>query len=251
MIAPNYTLNGETGAPSFETLATANFTMLGTIAYYEFQEQDWLRLSSWVQSVNNAGFVSLVDFWGDRHNFSSEVGMAERLAKMGVGLLALDEPISIYNLTQAQLRSGIDAILQANPGQHFLINEYRAGVVENAYAWTTNYTMVRIATDQYDDKSVMDVGIAQASEHGKKPAFWLIFAQGSRNFDCYVHLSEWLTYAGGKSADVFFWFLDSAGTWRNHWEAVASFLPREIQQPMTVTMGITSISLRRIWQFSE
>ena len=223
VIDPAFTVYHHSGGPRLETLARTGFTVIGTIAYSEFHDPEWTSLKVWVQSVHATGFVSLVDLTGDQHAFSTEVTMGVRLAAMQVDIISLDEPISMYNLTQPQLHSGMDSILRVNPKQQIMITEYRPDVIEDAYSWTTNYSTVRIATDEYYVKSVIDFGIREASKYGKSPVAWLIFEQGSQDFDCYANLNQWAQYVKDKPVDVFFWYVDRAGTWQAEWHSVAMF----------------------------
>jgi len=223
VIDPIFTAFRRSNTLPLGILARTGFTVIGTIADFEFRETEWNNLESWVKSVHDGGFLSLVDVSGDRHNFASEVAMATRLAKMHVDIVSLDEPISMYKLDQQELQSGIQLILLANPKQQILITDYNQTAIQNAYAWTKNYSTVRIGTDEYDAKNVIDFGIQEASRYGKRPTVWLIFEQGSQNFDCYLHLDQWLAYVEKKPVDVYFWYVDRAGTFQAEWESVARF----------------------------
>lgn len=223
VIDPDFTVYGRSGSPSFGTLKRDEFSIVGTNAYYQFQRWDWTRLGAWTQAVHQTGFITLVNLQGDRHSFSTIIEMARQVAGMKVDIIALDEPLSIYHPSEQQLQSALNSILQVNPRQQILMNEWNSTLIRNAYAWTAKYPNVRIATDQYDDKSVIDLGISQASQYGKKSVVWLIFTRGSSNFDCYLHLDQWLAYVRGKHADVLFWYVDSSGTWLSLWRKVAAF----------------------------
>lgn len=237
VIDPDFTSYGNHGGPSLEMLAFRGFGVAGTIAYYDFDESNWIRLGTWLKEVHEVGLLSLVDLWGNGRDFSTEVEMAKRAAALGVDFIALDEPISMYNVTREQLQFIVNSILQVNPSQWILINEYNRGVIKNAYSWTAKYPNVRIATDQYDDRGVIDFGISLASQYGKKSIVWLIFTQGSQDFDCYTHFDEWMKFVTNKSADVFFWYIDRSGLWMARWPLVAAFRAANFNgpaQPMQV-----------------
>lgn len=220
-ISSSYVLGDVSGAPSFSQLKQAGFTLIGTVAYSRFTSSDWRQVAYWVKSAHSAGFTTFIDYWAE--NLKTATDMTKQAASTGTDLIALDELLSSYHFKQKELQSTIETGLKVNPKLSFILNEFAADQVRNAYAWTTRYASVRIATDNYYDKMIIDLGIKLGSTYGKKPAAWLIFCKGSQNFDSYTHLTDWISYAKQRNIDTYFWGVDSAGTWTTQWQQVVAF----------------------------
>jgi hypothetical protein len=221
VIHPNYILNRASGTPSFSDLKKAGFTILGTIIEpgQSYDAQYWMAFKTWISSAKAAGFETMLDFWGDA---PTALKLAKGAAATGADILALDELLSASHLTKTELLAVINGALQVNPKVSFIMNEYDVMPVENAYAWTVGYP-VRVATDDYYNLNLIDFNIKAAQTYGKKPAAWLLFARGSQNFTCYTDLNTWISYVRQRPVDVFFWFIDPAGTWKANWQTVATF----------------------------
>jgi len=216
----SYVVKGMGGAPTFSELKKAGFTFVGTIAYLDWKTKDWNQATKWIKSARDAGFVTFIDFWADAN---LAVDMAKRAASTGADILAFDEFLTYYHMSQIQLQTIINASLSVNSKLQFILNEPASDQVRNAYEWTAKYPFVRIATDHYYDKTIIDLGIQLSRTYGKKPAAWLIFAGGSESFDCSTHLDDWLTYVKQRQVDTLFWMVDKEGTWPAQWQKVAGF----------------------------
>jgi hypothetical protein len=110
----------------------------------------------------------------------------------------------------------------------FALTEYTSGNIADAYKWTANYPSARVATDSYNTKSIMDLGIFLADHYGKRPLVWLIFVPGSQSFDCYNNLPDWIDYVEQRGEDAFFWYADSNGNWQQKWPLVMNFSSNKI-----------------------
>ena len=225
MIGVQYTVWGDAGGPSFSTLKTAGFTMVGTIAYSNFVSSDWSALKKWIQSAHNAGFTTFVILSGDGKTFSSAVSMSERVAAMSVDLIIIDEPISTYRVTKQQLQTAIQAILAVNKNERFIIDEYVTANIQEAYQWTASYPCVRVATDNYYTQSTITQGITLAAQYGKRASAWIAFAQDDMSVltPCYSNLNNWLAFVKGKPVDVLFYYAGAAGGWQLNWSKVLAF----------------------------
>jgi len=223
MVDSAYVVGGLAGQPSFVALSLAGFQIVGTGADPAFQSRQWTILRNWIQEAHAAGLGVFINLSGDGHNLSTVIPLIQLAATERTDIIALDEILSTYNVTRQQLQLLINAGLKVNPKLEFFINEFTQQNIENAYAWTANYSAVRIATDNYDNKTIIDLGINLAAHYGKKPITWLIFAKGSRDFNCYGHLASWLAYVKLRHLDVLFWAIDPNGTWRTQWALVSDF----------------------------
>jgi hypothetical protein len=215
-------------SPSFQELRQAGFTLVGVGVYspndeyIPFGNREWQTLAGWIKNVHQSGLRAFVHIQDDPTKYEVDKWIT-RAASLGVDVIHLDELIVRYRINELQLKSLIDAGLKVKPDLLFIVTEYSAGFVADAYAWTASYPCVRVATDNYDDKSRIDLGIQLAQQYGKKPMAWLIFGQGTTDFDCYSHLDEWITYVKQSNLDGLFWFVDHRGTWEAQWEKVAAF----------------------------
>lgn len=221
VIHADFIVGGKSGAPSFSTLKSAGFTIVGTLIDpgKSYDSNDWKAFKTWIAAAKAAGFTTMLDFWGDA---KTALAIAKNAAGTGANILALDELLSSSHLTKTQLLAVIKQALKVNPKVNFIMNEYDPVPVQNAYAWTTGYP-VRVATDDYYNLNFIDFNVKTSQQYGKKPGAWLIFARGSQNFTCYNNLDTWLAYVKQRPVDAFFWFVDPAGTWQANWQKVASF----------------------------
>ena len=85
--------------------------MVGTIAYANFQNSEWAALANWIQIVHQARFTTFVLLFGDRKTFASAIDMAKRVAMMKADIIVIDEPISIYDVSEQQLQMALNQIL--------------------------------------------------------------------------------------------------------------------------------------------
>jgi hypothetical protein len=220
-ISSTFIVGDSSPALTFSQIKQAHFTLIGTVAYSTFSLSDWDQLTRWITSAHAAGLTTFIDYWAKDENTAAE--MTSRAASTGTDIVALDELLSSYHLSQTELQAVIDTGLKVNSNLQFILNEFQFDQIKNAYAWTAKYPSVRIATDNYYDKSIIDLGIKLGAAYGKTPAAWLIFSQGSQAFDSYTHLADWLAYAKLKNIDTYFWIVDKAGTWNANWQQVVGF----------------------------
>lgn len=218
-----YVTRNLAGAPTLSQLKGAGFTMVGVIAYEWFETFHWQKVARWITSVHATGLTTFVNVRSDRNQPAAMATMVGLAANTGADVLALDEPISWSNMTQAQLQSTISFLTSLHPNIRVLINEYSVPQIADAYAWTAKYSKVSVATDDYYNKQTIDYGARLAQSYGKTPTAWIIFSKGSQNFDSYTHLDSWLTYVKGKNVDVLFWYIDAANTWQTQWQKVAAY----------------------------
>ena len=225
IIAPQFFFNETSApAPSFSTLQSGGFTTVGTIAYASWTPgQEWAETQTWIQSVKAAGFKAAIDLCttsGDQI-----LNMTEEAATIGADVVFLDEIISQYPsyVTESVLQSIILAGRSINPNLQYYINEWNETYLDDAYAWTVNYPYVQVADDNYNTESVIDYNINLASQYAKTPAAWLIFAQGTQDFQCYEDFSSWLAYAQTKQEDTLFWYVDPNQTYVTDWPLVLAF----------------------------
>jgi hypothetical protein len=226
VIGAEYVVGVATGAPSFSELKSAGFDLIGTIAYSSWSPSyEWVKAQSWVQSAHAAGFTVLIDTLA--HSGDQLAGMTQNAAKIGADIVALDEPISAFStyVNQSILQSIIEAGRAVNPNLQFLINEYSPDYIREAYEWSAEYSFVRVATDNYNDKSVIDLGIQLSMQYHKETIVWLIFARGSQDFDCYEHLDDWILYVEQGEVSAIFWWIDPMNTWQAQWSKVVAFDP--------------------------
>jgi len=204
-------------SPSLSQLKQAGFTLVGTYAEAWFDSWNWGVIRAWEASAHKLGlrtFVMLID------TPANDLVLANKVAASGADVLMLDEPLSTHGATRDQLRSIISAGLAANPRLKIIINEYVPTSIQNAYDWTSDFPSVRIATDSYDNQKTIDLGISLGAQYNKRPLAWLMFAHESINFDCFLHLDNWISYAKQKNVDVLWYYVDLAGTWQTQWPQV-------------------------------
>jgi len=237
MIAPQYIFDETSGPPpSFSTLQSAGFTTVGTIAYSTWTpSNEWARTQTWIKSVKAAGFKAAIDLCAT--NGSQILGMTEEAATIGADVVFLDEIISQYPsyVTESVLQSIILAGRSINPNLQYYINEWTQTYLVDAYEWTVNYPYVRVAEDNYNTESIIDYNLNLASQYGKIPAAWLIFAQGTADFNCYVYFTSWLAYAQTKQEDTLFWYVDPAQTYLTNFPRVLAF----VLSPATTSTNCT------------
>ena len=215
-------------SPTLPQLKQAGFTIVGigvyspNDEYIPFGDKEWNTLANWIKSAHQAGLKTFVHIQDDPRKYKVDQWIS-RAASMGVDVIHLDEMLARYNINAKQLQSLIQAGLKVKPNLLFIVTEYSAGRVSDAYTWTATYPAVRVATDNYDDKSVIDLGIQLAQKYGKKPLAWLIFSQGSTSFDTNVHLDDWIAYVKQRNVNAMFWFIDHRGTWQTQWQKVLAF----------------------------
>jgi hypothetical protein len=196
------------------------------MAYGSYGPHEWELVRKWILTAHVAGFMVFINVLA---NSGDQVaGMTQQSAIIGADIVVLDEPISLFPsyMTQAQLQSVINTGRAANPNLQYLITEWGPTYIRRAYEWTTAYPYVRVAEDNYNDKSMIDLNIQLGAQYGKAPATWLIFAKGSQDYDCYRNLDNWIAYGQQRGISAFFWFIDPAGTWTANWSSVVAFDPR-------------------------
>ena len=208
-------------APSFEELRQAGFTLIGTGhgGLYSDSELN-VTLRNWFKNVRSAGFRTFLQIQADYQNAHSYVLKAASLA---VDVVELDELIDKLGFTEIQLLGIIDTGLTKNPNLQYIITEYTVNGITKAYEWTAKYPQVRVATDNYGDKSSIDLGIRLAQKFNKRPLVWLIFTPGSKDFDCYNSLDTWLSYAKERKVDAIFFKIDKSGDWQIKWKSVVGY----------------------------
>jgi hypothetical protein len=205
-------------SPSLSQLKQAGFTLVGTYAEPWFDSWHWMTITNWMKSAHQLGlrtFLMVTDFTPDE-----DVALAKKAVSVGADVFMLDEVLARYGTTRDQLRSIIDAGQKAKARLQFIINEYRPADIQNAYDWTSDFPSVRIATDDYYNQATIDLGVQLGASHGKRPLAELIFSQGSQDFDCYLHLDSWISYAKQRNIDVLYSYVDAAGTWQTQWQKV-------------------------------
>lgn len=206
-------------SPSLSDLKQAGFTLVGTYTEPWFDNWHWGVIKDWMTSAHKLGlrtFIMLMD------TPANDVVLAKRAVSLGADVVVLDEILARYNATCDQLRAIINVGLQSKARLQFIINEYVPSNIQDAYAWTSDFPSVRIATDNYYSQNTIDLSISLSQTYNKKPLVWLIFSQGSQNFDCYLHLDSWITYTKQKNVDTLWWFVDAAGTWQTQWQNVVA-----------------------------
>jgi hypothetical protein len=226
VIGAEYALGYQSGAPSWSDLRQANFKLVGTIAYGGWDPNwEWKKAQQWVQAAHAAGFRVFINVLADSGD--QLLSMTQQSAMIGADIVALDEPISLFpsSVTQAQLQAIIGAGRAINSNLQYYINEWSRDYIRKAYQWTTEYPYVRIAEDNYDDKTTIDFNIQLGAQYGKAPLVWLIFTLGSQDFDCYRNLDQWMTYLHQSNIDTLFWLVDHSGNWKTQWQKVVSYTP--------------------------
>ena len=229
MISPEYLPGMLSGArssgPLFSELALARFNLVGTMVYGSDDPHRWELVTKWILAAHATGFRTFVNLYGDGKNVSTVAEFTRLAASTGTDIVALDEVISIFNMTQPQLEAVIETGLTVNPKLRFIVNEWSPDHIGEAYEWTAKYASVSVATDNYYDKTVIDLGIQLAVQYGKRPISWLIFVKGSQDFDCSKNLDDWIAYVEMRQIGAMFWAIDTAGTWTSQWSKVVAFDP--------------------------
>ena len=212
-------------SPSFYELTLARVNLVGTIAYDSYGVHEWQLIRNWILTAHLARFRAFVDLWGDEHDPGSVVRDVQRAANAGADVIFLDEILSTYEMNQTTLQAIINAGRSLNPNLQYYMNEWDTMYIRRAYEWTIDYPYVGVAEDNYNNMSMIDLNIQLGSQYGKAPAVWLIFARGSQDFDCWLHLDQWTEYVQQRGISAFFWFIDPAGTWKANWPSVVAFDP--------------------------
>lgn len=211
-------------SPSFTELKKGQFTLLGTYVKADLTSGDWRRIAAWIKSAHKSGFRTFIMIGVPLvRDVTMAVDWCKKAASMGTDVVELDELIAKLNATEGDVVSIIEAGLAVNPKLQFIITEYNLWYFQQAYSWTSQYPSVRVADDNYDDKTRIDMNIETGAQYGKRALTWLIFAQGSENFDCFVHLDDWISYVKQRDTDVLFYWIDHGGTWPQQWATVMSF----------------------------
>jgi hypothetical protein len=209
-------------APALSELKQEGFTLLGTQVYLNWQS--WSGLAAWIKSVHAAGFRAFTLLGWEKTDVAGMTDLVRRSVSAGADVIVLDELITEYEFNQDQLLSIIDAGLKMKQQLQFIVDEYTTESITNAYKWTSYYRCVRVATDNYIDKTTIDLTIKLSAQYGAKRALaWLIFSQGSQSFPCYNELDAWVAYTKQLGVDAAFWYVDESGTWQAKWQSVASF----------------------------
>ena len=243
IIDPEYVLGEINGTIPFSILRSGGFTIVGTVARGSWSPaQEWARTQTWIKSVKAAGFKAAIDL--EPRNGNQILGMTEEAATIGADVVFLDEILSQYPnyVTESVLQSIILAGRSINPNLQYYINEWSSTYIVEAYRWTAGYSYVQVAEDDYDNLPTIDYNINLASQYGKTPGAWLIFAQGSREYSCYDHFSSWVAYAEPMPEDTLFWYVDASKTYLTDWPEVQAFS----YQPTgysTLTIGLPAISI--------
>lgn len=168
------------------------------------------------------------------------IDVVKKATLNGADVINMDELLARYNLTEQQFKSIIDAGLSVNPNLKYIVNEYRTNYITTAYIWTASYPQVRIATDEYDWKNIMDLGIFLAAQYGKRPLAWLIFVPGSLNFDCYNNLPDWINSVEQRGEDVLFWYVDKNGNWQQNWPIMMNFSIKNVSLNFSIPPNLVS-----------
>src|SRR3972149_10186457 len=163
MLSPKVALYGARG-PSFSEIKNARFTMLGTEVW---SDCDWPILTKWIQSVHAQGLRAFTVVGIEKVALTTMIDLVKKSASAGTDVMVLDEVLARYQFNEGQLRSILDAGLQANPKLEFILDEYLENTITNAYLWTAKYPSARIATDDYYNKGTIDLGIQLAAAYKK------------------------------------------------------------------------------------
>jgi hypothetical protein len=209
-------------APSLSELKQAGFTMLGTDALANYTDANWSAVAAWVKSLHNAGFRAFAIIKAEP---KIAIELTKKSASIGADVVVFDELIERFGMTQPQFLAIIVAGYTVKQDLQFIVTEYSPGSVTKAYSWSGRYDSVRVATDSYNNKSIMDLGIDLAAEYHKKPLVWLIFGPSEQTYDCYDHLSDWISYSKSRNLEALFWYVDPWGIWQRNgmWQIVAGY----------------------------
>jgi hypothetical protein len=218
--------------PSFTDLRQASFTLVGTYPK-SGSASEWNAISSWNKAAKAAGLRTLLQA-GPLPQPTIEAALnvaidsTRKAASIGVDVVELDEFLSATQswstqFTQSQLLSIIRAGLQVNANLKFIFTEWSSEALNTAFLWTSGYQCVRVANDNYNNKGMIDLDVQLSNQYGRSPLTWLIFSQGSSNFDCYLNLNDWITYVKQAHVDALFFWVDPAGTWQKQVASALAF----------------------------
>jgi hypothetical protein len=213
-------------SPSFSELKKAGFTLVGTqvrAGWGTTEYNSWTEVTTWISSAHKMGLRTFGLIGIEAINVTAMIDVVVKAVSNGVDVIVLDELIARYAFNQTQLESIIVAGLNAKPTLEFIIVEYNPVQIRQAYLWTANYPSARIASDNYSDKTVIDLGANLAAQYGKIHLVWLIFSQGTSNFPSYVNLDSWIQYVKQTGLPTLFWQIDEQGTWQANWSKVAAY----------------------------
>jgi hypothetical protein len=208
--------------PSLQTLREAGFTLVGTTLDHRFTSSQLKTIAGWIDAVKASGLRSFLRL-STKMDPDIASTWVKKAALMGPDVVLLDELLGRYYATKEQLQTIISNGVKQKGGLQFIVTEYSIQDLANAYAWTAQYPNVRVASDDYIHKGTIDSEVTLAEEYNKRPLVWLIFSQGSMDFDCYLNLDEWIAYVKQQNVDTTFWWVDPSGTWTTHWSAILSF----------------------------
>jgi len=212
-------------APSLPDVRAANFTLVGT--YVDTgSNTEWNTIAKFVKQVHAAGMRAFV-MMGPPQLLDYQLApqWVKKAATVGADVVELDELVGNLDFTKDQLLSVIDAGLAANRGLQFIVTEfeYPNHALSNAFEWTASYPSVRVANDDYVTIDYIDLEVQLAQQYQKIPLTWLIFSKGSADYECYLHLTDWIAYTQQKNVDALFFFVDPWGDWQTQWPLAASF----------------------------
>jgi hypothetical protein len=215
---------GKPNIPSLSDLKTEGFTLVGTYVTAQFGSADWNKVAAWIKSAHKTGLRTFIMVGVPNvNNIRNAVDWTKKAASIGADVVELDELIAKLNAEQADVESIIKAGLALNPNLQFIITEYNQYYFECAYSWTSQFPSVRVADDEYDDKARIDMNIELGSQYAKRAFTWLIIANPSTSFDCYLHLNDWISYVKQRNTDVLFYWIDNGMDWQHQWTTVLSF----------------------------
>ena len=212
---------GSGNIPTLSDLRQARFTLVGTQVT---GDGDWPKIGSWITSVHQEGlraFVFITTYV--TKDLQVTGAWTKKAASLGADVVILDEIISGSNADATAMWSIIEAGLAVNPNLQFIITEYDSYSLQVAYSWTSQYPSVRVANDEYDSKSRIDVNIQLGLNYRKRAYTWLVFNGVSQNFDCYLHLDDWMTYVKQRNTDVLFYWINGNPAWATQWPKAQSF----------------------------
>jgi hypothetical protein len=213
-------------APSFSDLKAANFTLVGTYPRVG-DSSEWNIISTWIKSAKAAGLRTLVQTYPQATVESTvNVGIdyVNKAASIGADVIEIDELLGVFpSITKSQFLSIVQAGLSVNPHLQFIATEWTQGAMDTLLSWTTGYECVRVANDNYMNKGMVDVDIQLSAAYGRVPLTWLIFSASELDYDCYLHLNDWITYVKQRNMDALFFQIDRPTSWQTQWPKVATF----------------------------
>jgi len=214
---------GRTNIPSLSDLTLAGFALVGTQVNTNFGPADWSKIAAWVQSAHKVGLRTFIMIGVPMvTDLSMAAAWTRQAASIGTDVVELDELISTFNPNQTAIGSIIGAGLAVNPNLQFIITEYDPQYMQAAYSLTSQYPCARVADDSYGHKERIDSNIQLGLNYGKRAYTWLVFAGVTTNYDCYLHLDDWIVYVKQRNTDVLFYYINT-GPWQVQWPKVQSF----------------------------